>query len=169
MCQLVMLPGLSTIRSSELRIQWQVAMMNKLTLPQTLTNISLPSPPFLTHLHHRPPSSLTADDFSSFLEEKVADISSQFPEPTVPTHSPFMTDPSIYLNSFSPLSEAEISDLALSHRPTSLDPVPSPLFQTISPSIITSSPCPYLLSYFRHLPLSLQIAQSYPYTQKTLP
>ena len=50
-----------------------------------------------------------------------------------------MTDPTKCLNSFSALSEAEISDLILSHRPTScpLDPVPSPLFQTISPSIIT--------------------------------
>ncbi|XP_064164210.1 uncharacterized protein LOC135239463 isoform X2 [Anguilla rostrata] len=60
--------------------------------------------------------------------------------PAAPSHPPppFPTPPSPCLSTFSPLTDSDVSQLLLSHRPTTcaLDPIPSSLLQTITPDIL---------------------------------
>ncbi|XP_076155180.1 uncharacterized protein LOC143138640 [Alosa pseudoharengus] len=90
-----------------------------------------------------PPSSLTADTLASFFTNKVAAISSQFS--TCPLNAsdsdtallqPLGTARSSF-SAFTPLSENEVSRLLTCSRPTtcSLDPIPTSLLQSISPTI----------------------------------
>ncbi|XP_064162052.1 uncharacterized protein LOC135238224 isoform X2 [Anguilla rostrata] len=61
---------------------------------------------------------------------------SQLPTPQ-PVLSPSLTISPCF-SDFSPLTDSEVSQLLLSHRPTTcaLDPIPSPLLQAISPEIL---------------------------------
>ncbi|XP_064176048.1 uncharacterized protein LOC135246581 [Anguilla rostrata] len=95
--------------------------------------LSTPSPP---------QSSLAADDFAVFFDEKIADIRSSFTSTTTLPHSPSSV-PSPCFSTFSPLTDSDVSQLLLSHRPTTcaLDPIPSSLLQTITPDIL-----PYVTS-----------------------
>ncbi|MBN3310294.1 NANO1 protein, partial [Amia calva] len=85
-----------------------------------------------------PPSSLTADDFTSFFSSKIADIHRLF---NTPPSSPITPKPPTNQASFSsclPLSDAEVSALLLRHKPTmcALDPLPSHLFQATAPDLL---------------------------------
>ncbi|XP_064185896.1 uncharacterized protein LOC135251944 [Anguilla rostrata] len=84
-----------------------------------------------------PQSSLAADDFAVFFDEKIADIRSSFTSTATLPHSP-LSVPSPCFSTFSPLIDSDVSQLLLSHRPTTcaLDPVPSSLLQTITPDIL---------------------------------
>ncbi|XP_064181317.1 uncharacterized protein LOC135249730 [Anguilla rostrata] len=91
--------------------------------------LSTPPPP--------PQSSLAADDFAVFFDEKIADIRSSFTSTATLPHSP-LSVPSPCFSTFSPLTDSDVSQLLLSHRPTTcaLDPIPSSLLQTITPDIL---------------------------------
>ncbi|XP_076858335.1 uncharacterized protein LOC143512193 isoform X2 [Brachyhypopomus gauderio] len=82
------------------------------------------------------PTSLTADDFVTFFEEKVNTIRSTFSLVPVPTVSP--PTPPFSLTSFSPLSAEMVLQLLTSSSPTTcpLDPIPSTLLQTISHELL---------------------------------
>ncbi|XP_064208140.1 uncharacterized protein LOC135263731 [Anguilla rostrata] len=90
--------------------------------------LSTPSPP---------QSSLAADDFAVFFDQKIADIRSSFTSTTTLPHSPISV-PSPCFSTFSPLTDSDVSQLLLSHRPTTcaLDSIPSSLLQTITPDIL---------------------------------
>ena len=92
---------------------------------------------FSSLLNPPPPSStLTADDFATFFINKTTTISGQFNNPQTDTH--ILPTTTHILPSFSLLSEAEVSKLLLSNRPTTcpLDPIPTNLLQAISSSVI---------------------------------
>ncbi len=98
------------------------------TLFKTFSSLLCPPPP--------PPSSThTADDVAKFFINKTRTISDQFS--TSQTDKNFITTNTHSLSSFSPLSEADVSNLILSNHPTTcpLDPIPTHL-QTISSSVI---------------------------------
>ncbi len=98
------------------------------TLFETFSSLLCPPPP--------PPSSThTADDVAKFFINKTRTISDQFS--TSQTDKNFITTNTHSLSSFSPLSEADVSNLILSNHPTTcpLDPIPTHL-QTISSSVI---------------------------------
>ncbi len=83
-----------------------------------------------------PSSTLTADDFATFFINKIKTISAQFFTPQSVKH---LLPANIHsFTSFSSLSEAEVSKLILSNHPTTcpLDPIPSHLFQAISPAVV---------------------------------
>ncbi len=83
-----------------------------------------------------PPSTLTADDFGTFFINKITNLTAQFSTPQSVKHIlPANINSFTY---FSPLSEAEIPKLILSSHPTTcpLDPIPSNLFQAISPAVV---------------------------------
>ncbi|XP_072530520.1 uncharacterized protein, partial [Salminus brasiliensis] len=84
-----------------------------------------------------PPTTLSADDFVSFFEEKVDKIRRSFPPASTPLsrHCP---PPPSSLTCFSPLSTDDLLHLLTSNNPTTcpLDPVPSPLFQTVAPNLL---------------------------------
>ena len=98
--------------------------------------LSIPAPP--------PQSSITADDFAVFFDEKIADIRSSFT--STPPLAPLSVPPlcaslsvlTPCLPSFSPLTDTDVSQLLLSHRPTTcaLDPIPSSLLQAIASDIL---------------------------------
>ncbi|XDV14498.1 hypothetical protein PO909_014740 [Leuciscus waleckii] len=101
------------------------------SLFKTFNSLLCPPPP-------PPTSSLTADDSANFFTNKTTTISSQFSAPH--TQEPRLTTSTanILLSSFSLLSEEEVSTLLLSSHPTTcpLDPIPSHLLQTISPTLL---------------------------------
>ncbi|KAG5838068.1 hypothetical protein ANANG_G00219870, partial [Anguilla anguilla] len=120
--------------------------------------LSTPSPP---------QSSLAADDFAVFFNEKIADIRSSFMSTTTLPHSPISV-PSPCFSTFSPLTDSDVSQLLLSHRPTTcaLDPIPSSLLQTITPDIL-----PYVTSLMNSLssgcfPSSFKLAHITPLLKK---
>lgn len=78
--------------------------------PETIQNILLSS------LSPPTSSSLTADDFASYFNDKLATINNQISTPlthsqTPPTHIPLFT-------CFSPLTENEVSEILCASRPT---------------------------------------------------
>ncbi|KAG5839959.1 hypothetical protein ANANG_G00210920 [Anguilla anguilla] len=91
--------------------------------------LSTPPPP--------PQSSLAADDFAVFFDEKIADIRSSFTFTATLPHSP-LSVPSPCFSTFSPLTDSDVSQLLLSHRPTTcaLELIPSSLLQIITPDIL---------------------------------
>ncbi len=89
-------------------------------------------------LHHPPTTSITADDFASFLQTKLKQSVVSF---HLHSHrTPNQLDPLLKtpIFSFCPLTEAEVSKLLLSSHPTTcpLDPIPSHLLQAISPTLL---------------------------------
>ena len=133
----------SSAITSAKRDYYHTKINKSLSNPQQLFSIfssllSIPAPP--------PQSSITADDFAAFFDEKIADIRSSFtstPLPTPLSVPPLCASLTPCLPSFSPLSDTEVSQLLLSHRPTTcaLDPIPSSLLQAITPDIL-----PYITS-----------------------
>ena len=101
--------------------------------------LSIPAP--------SPQSSITADDFAAFFDEKIADIRSSFTSTPLPTPPvpPLCASLTPCLPSLSPLTDTEVSQLLLSHRPTTcaLNPIPSSLLQAITPDIL-----PFITSLF---------------------
>ncbi len=91
-----------------------------------------PSPP--------PTTSLTADDFATFFTDKTKTISSQFSPSLTQDLQPTRSTAQTPIFSFCPLTEAEVSKLLLSSHPTTcpLDPIPSHLFQAISPTLLSA-------------------------------
>ncbi|KAK2899414.1 hypothetical protein Q8A73_012543 [Channa argus] len=87
-----------------------------------------PSPP--------PSTSLTADNFSDFFNNKVAAISSQFSPPDDDIH--LTSSNTALLSSFAILTEDDVSTLLLSNHPTTctLDPIPSTLLQAVAPALM---------------------------------
>jgi len=85
-----------------------------------------------------PTSSLIADDFANVFTNKTTTISSQFSAPHTQEQRPTTPSARNILSSFSPLTEAEVSNLHLSSHPTTcpLDPIPSHLLQTISHTLL---------------------------------
>ncbi|KAI2656683.1 hypothetical protein H4Q32_020662 [Labeo rohita] len=98
---------------------------------KTFNSLLCPSPP-------PPTTSITADDFATFLTNKITTISSQLLAPHVQELIPTTSTANTPLFSFCPLSEAEVSKLLLSSHPTTcpLDPIPSHLLQAISPTLL---------------------------------
>ncbi len=84
-----------------------------------------------------PTTSITADDFATFLTVKTKTISSQFSPPHTQDLQPTTTTAQTPIFSYCPLTEAEVSKLLLSSHPTTcpLDPIPSHLLQAISPTL----------------------------------
>ncbi|XP_060742885.1 uncharacterized protein LOC132856983 [Tachysurus vachellii] len=83
-------------------------------------------------------SSLTAEDFASFYQEKIEEICRTFtPAPTALT-SQSMDSPTPLLSHFSTVTAEEILKLIQSCNPTTcpLDPLPSTLLQTISQDLL---------------------------------
>ncbi len=89
-----------------------------------------PSPP--------PTTSITADDFATFFTDNTKTISSQFSPPLTQDLQPTRSTAQTPLFSFCLLTEAEVFKLLLSSHPTKcpLDPIPSHLFQAISPALL---------------------------------
>ncbi|KAI2661089.1 putative RNA-directed DNA polymerase from transposon BS [Labeo rohita] len=85
-----------------------------------------------------PTTSITADDFATFFINKTTTISIQFSAPHVQELILTTSTANTPLFSFCPLSETEVSKLLLSSHPTTfpLDPIPSHLFQAISPTLL---------------------------------
>ena len=125
--------SLSTAKSSFYHTKIQSCTSNPRKLFSTFSTLLKPPPP-------TPPSSLSADAFVTYFEKKVTDISSSFshlPHKTA-TNSPNSIPSASCLSSFSPLSPDEVLKLVTSSRPTTcpLDPLPSPIFQTITPDLL---------------------------------
>ncbi len=85
-----------------------------------------------------PTTSITADDFATFFTEKTKTISSQFSPSLTQDLQPTRSTAQTPIFSFFPLTEVEVSKLLLSSHPTTcpLDPIPSHLFQAISPALL---------------------------------
>uniref|UniRef100_A0AAY4ENN7 Reverse transcriptase domain-containing protein n=1 Tax=Denticeps clupeoides TaxID=299321 RepID=A0AAY4ENN7_9TELE len=100
--------------------------------PQKLHNIflSLLNPPTSPA-----PTSLTADDFANFFTGKIKKICETFSttNPTLPSENSTTT-----LNQFSKITSDEIIQIISTGNRTTcpLDPIPSAMFQTISPDLI---------------------------------
>ena len=125
--------SLSTAKSSFYHTKIQSCTSNPRKLFSTFSTLLKPPPP-------PPPSSLSADDFVTYFEKKVDDISSSFshlPQNTVSNTRNCIPNITC-LSSFSPLSPDDVIKLVTSSRPTTcaLDPIPSPLFQTIAPDLL---------------------------------
>ncbi len=102
---------------------------NSRMLFKTFSSLLCPPPP-------PPLSTLRADDFATFFIDKITNLTAQFSIPQTVKH---ILPTNIHsLTSFSPLSEAEVYKLILSSHPTTcpLDPIPSHLFQAISPAVV---------------------------------
>ncbi len=84
-----------------------------------------------------PTTSITADDFATLFTDKTKTISSQFSPPLTQDLQPTRSTAQTPIFSLCPLTEAEVSKLLSSHPATcSLDPIPSHLLQTISPTLL---------------------------------
>ncbi len=85
-----------------------------------------------------PTTSITADDFAPFFTDTTKTISSQFLPSLTQDPQPTRSTAQTPIFSFCPLTEAEVSKLLLSSHPTTcpLDPIPSHLFQAISPTLL---------------------------------
>ncbi|XP_064180919.1 uncharacterized protein LOC135249320 isoform X2 [Anguilla rostrata] len=123
-----------SIAVTSAKMNYQTKIHKSASNPHQLFSI------FSSHLSTPPPppqSSLAADDFAVFFDEKIADICSSFMSTATLPHSP-LSVPSPCFSTFSPLTDSDVSQLLLSHRPTTcaLDPIPSSLLQTITPDIL---------------------------------
>ncbi len=98
---------------------------------RTFNYLLCPPPPPL-------PTSVTADDFATFLTDKTRTISSQFSPPHSQDLQPTASSAKSPIFAFCPLTEVEVSKLLLSSHPTTcpLDPIPSHLLQAISPALL---------------------------------
>ncbi len=98
-------------------------------LYRTFNSLLCPPPP--------PTTSITADDFATFITDKTRTIISQFSPPLTQDPQPTRSTAQTPIFSFCPLTEAEVSKLLSSHPTTCpLDPIPSHLLQTISPTLL---------------------------------
>ncbi len=111
------------------------------TLFKTFSSLLCPPPPPRS-------STLTADDFEIVFTNKTRAISDQFIAPQ--TDDKFITTNTHPLNSFSPLSETEVSKLILSNHPTTCprDPIHTYLLQAISSSVIPA--CTHIINTSLH-------------------
>ncbi|KAM9455123.1 putative RNA-directed DNA polymerase from transposon X-element isoform 2-T3 [Clarias gariepinus] len=102
-----------------------------------LRNSTTFSPHYLTHRLLLPPSSLTADDFATFYDGKIAAIRQSFAPNQTPTAEP-QDLPFPPLAEFSNLLSDEVQQIISSSNPTtcSLDPIPSTMLQAISQDIL---------------------------------
>ncbi len=116
-----------------------------------------------------PTTSITADDFATFLSDKTKTISSQFSPSLTQDLQPIRSSAQTHIFSFCPLTEAEVSKLLLSSHPTTcpLDPIPSHLLQAISPTLLPALTHIINISPHRHLPHCIQAGSGYPTAQKT--
>ncbi|KAJ8417144.1 hypothetical protein AAFF_G00283710 [Aldrovandia affinis] len=126
--------NLSSAKSAFFLSKIQSSVSNPRKLYSTFSCLLTPRP-------RPPPSSLTTDDFASFFREKVNDIRNSLPPSSPSPNSPSpisLPKPLTPLSSFSPLPDSDILQLVHSHRPTTcpLDPIPSPLFQSIALDIL---------------------------------
>ncbi len=89
-------------------------------------------------LHHLPPLLSQLMTLQLFFTEKTKAISSQFSPPLTQNLQSTRSTAQTPIFSFCPITEAEVSKLLLSSHPTTcpLDPIPSHLLQTISPTLL---------------------------------
>ncbi|XP_076848845.1 uncharacterized protein LOC143496560 [Brachyhypopomus gauderio] len=120
---------LTAAKTSFYREKLEASTSDPRKMFKIFSSLLKPSPP-------PTPTSLTADDFVTFFEEKVNTIRSTFSLVPVPTVSP--PTPPFSLTSFSPLSAETVLQLLTSSSPTTcpLDPIPSTLLQTISHELL---------------------------------
>ncbi len=88
------------------------------------------------HVTYRLNLRLLSPSFGTFFINKITNLTAQFSTPQSVKHVlPANINSITY---FSPLSEVEVSKLILSSHPTTcpLDPIPSHLFQAISPAVV---------------------------------
>ncbi|GAA6107052.1 uncharacterized protein tmem132a, partial, partial [Tachysurus ichikawai] len=85
-----------------------------------------------------PSSSLTAEDFASFYQEKIEEICRTFTSAPTALTSQSMDSPTPSLSHFSTVAAEEILQLIQSCNPTTcpLDPLPSTMLQTISQDLL---------------------------------
>ncbi len=85
-----------------------------------------------------PTTSLTANDFATFLANKTRSISSQFSAPQTQELKPTTSTAKPPFFAFCPITEAEVSKFLLSSHPTTcpLDPIPLHVLQAISSSLL---------------------------------
>ncbi|KAJ8381209.1 hypothetical protein SKAU_G00019870, partial [Synaphobranchus kaupii] len=113
------------------------------------------------------PSSLSADDFLTHFEGKVATIRNSFTHPVTP-HIPY-TEPIATLSSFKTLKDSDVLELVTRQRATTcpLDPIPSAVLQSISAELL-----PYLSSVINtslicgHVPAAFKTARVTPLLKK---
>ena len=130
--------SLTTAKTTYYHTKIQSCTSNPRKLFSTFTSLLKPPPP-------TQPSSLTAEAFVTYFEKKVDDIRSSFsslPHNNAPDSNRNNPDESC-MPAFSLVSPDEVLKLVTTTRPTTcpLDPVPSPIFQTIAPDLI-----PYITS-----------------------
>ncbi|KAK3507663.1 hypothetical protein QTP70_032599, partial [Hemibagrus guttatus] len=135
--------------------------------PRKLHNIfsSLLNPPAPTS-----PFSLTAEDFATFYTEKIERICQTFTSlPTSPTsHSQHSATPS--LTQLSTVASEEVLQITQSCNPTTcpLDPIPSAMFQTISPDLL-----PFITTVINgsltsgHVPTGFKKVMGHPHPEET--
>ncbi|KAJ8364779.1 hypothetical protein SKAU_G00136100, partial [Synaphobranchus kaupii] len=146
----------TSAKTSFFQSKIDACVSNPRKLFSTFSSLLIPPPP-------PSPSSLSADDFLTHFEGKVAAIRNSFTHPVTP-HIPH-TEPIATLSSFKILEDSDVLQLVTRHRATTcpLDPIPSEVLQSISAELL-----PYLSSIINtslicgHVPAAFKTARVTP-------
>ncbi|KAJ8369183.1 hypothetical protein SKAU_G00092110 [Synaphobranchus kaupii] len=150
----------TSAKTSFFQSKIDACVSNPRKLFSTFSSLLIPPPP-------PSPSSLSADDFLTHFEGKVAMIRNSFTHPVTP-HIPH-TEPIATLSSFKILEDSDVLQLVTRHRATTcpLDPIPSAILQSISSELL-----PYLSSIINtslicgHVPAAFKTARVTPLLKK---